>query len=74
MIIARKNLASHDADLSRWPEIKEKMGEADGVTYDQFVEMVGGVKMRIIYIFGASMASIITQPCILSRTKRQRMI
>lgn len=38
-----ENLASHDADLSRWPEIKEKMGEADGVTYDQFVEMVGGV-------------------------------
>lgn len=38
-----ENLVSHNADLSRWPEIKEKMGEADGVTYDQFVEMVGGV-------------------------------
>ena len=37
-----ENLVGHDADLSRWKEIQEKLNEKDGITYDQFVEIVGG--------------------------------
>lgn len=37
-----ENSVEHNADLSRWSEIKEKMNNPDeGVTYEEFVEMLG---------------------------------
>ena len=38
-----ENLARHDADFSRWDEIQSKMNQEEGITYDEFIEMVGGI-------------------------------
>lgn len=42
-----ENLVPHLADFSKWKEIQSKMGDEDGVTYDQFVELFGGVSGTI---------------------------
>lgn len=42
-----ENLVPHLADSSKWKEIQSKMGDEDGVTYDQFVELLGGVSGTI---------------------------
>lgn len=43
-----ENLVAHDADLSHWDEIKTRMNNEDGITYDQIVELVGGTDGTIV--------------------------
>lgn len=38
-----ENFASHDANFSRWGEIQAKMDQEEGITYGEFIEMVGGI-------------------------------
>ena len=39
-----ESIVPHNADLSRWEEIQTKMGEENGINYEEMVEMVGGAK------------------------------
>lgn len=41
------SMASNKADFSKWSEIKAKLNTKESLTYDEFVEMVGGVEGTI---------------------------
>lgn len=41
------SMAPNKADFSKWSEIKAKLNTKESLTYDEFVEMVGGVEGTI---------------------------
>lgn len=41
------SIAPHNADFSKWDEIKSKLNNRETITYDEFVNLVGGVQGTI---------------------------
>ena len=48
------SMAPNKADFSKWSEIKAKLNTKESLTYDEFVEMVGGVEGTIDKISDSS--------------------